>query len=148
MVVSLEGQEMTEYIPDYGNMPVKIDPAMLALIKGAFGKGGLPMPFTKEIFLIDTHVAGTSHRDLENIEPDLASGSLLCFKRDPDNKHDKLAIKIHDDKGNHLGFVPQAKNEVLARLMDAGKLIFGKLEAKEWQGNWLKLKIRVFMREM
>ncbi len=139
---------MTEAPSPYGNMPAKIDPAMLALMKGAFGKEGLPMPFTKEIFLIDSHVAGTTYRDLKDVEPNLLPGGLLCFKRDPENKHDKLAIMILDDKGNHLGFVPQAKNEVLARLMDAGKLIFGKLEHKEWRGDWLQLKIRVFMREM
>lgn len=130
------------------NMPIKLDPAMLALMKGAFGQGGLPMPFTKEIFLIDSHVAGTTHRDLKDVEPSLSAGDLLCFKREPDNKHDKLAIKVYDEAGHLLGFVPQTKNEVLARLMDAGKLIFGKLEKKEWQGSWLKLTIRVFMREM
>ncbi len=43
--------------------------------------------------------------------------------------------------------VLQKKNEVLARLMDAGKLIFGKLEAKEWIDDWLKLDVRVFMRD-
>ncbi|OVE73940.1 hypothetical protein BVX94_02380 [bacterium B17] len=139
---------MTETIPNYGKLPAKVDPTMLALMKGAFGKEGLPMPFTKEVFLIDTHVAGTSFRELDDVEPNLSNGDLLCFKRDPENEHDKLAIMIHDDKGNHLGFVPQAKNEILARLMDAGKLIFGKLENKEWCGNWLKLKIRVFMREI
>jgi len=127
---------------------VKVDPAMHALMKGSFGKGGLPMPFTKEIFLIDTHIAGTSFRELDDVEPNLSIGDLLCFKRDPDNQHDPLAILIHDEKGNPLGFVPQNKNEILARLMDAGKLILGRLEHKEWKGKWLKLKIRVFMREL
>jgi hypothetical protein len=148
MVVYLEENGMTEVIPNSGNIPAKIDPAMLALMKGAFGKEGLPMPFTKEIFLIDTHVAGTTHRDVKDVEPNLTTGNLLCFKRDPKNKHDELAIKIHDEKGNELGYVPREKNEVLARLMDAGKLIIGKLEAKEWHGNWLKLTTRVFMREL
>ena len=130
------------------NLPVKVDPTMLALMKGAFGKEGLPMPFTKEIFLIDTHVAGTTYRDLEEAEPNLTSGDLLCFKRDPNNKHDKLAILIHDEKGTHLGYVPKSRNEILARLMDAGKLILGRIESKEWCGDWLELKIRVFMREV
>jgi hypothetical protein len=133
---------------DTNNTLVTIDPTMVALIKGAFGEKGLPMPFTKEIFLIDTHVAGTSHRNLEDIEPGLSCGDLLCFKRDAKNKYDKLAIIIHDDKGNQLGFVPREQNEILARLMDAGKLILGRLEKKTWHGDWLKLKIRVFMREL
>jgi len=121
---------------------------MFALIRGAFGKGGLPMPFTKEIFLIETHVAGTGYRDLEQIEPGLSEGDLFGFKREPENEHDPLAILIHDKDGQKLGYVPKDKNEVLARLMDAGKLIFGKLESKRWQGNWLELTIRVFMREL
>jgi hypothetical protein len=31
---------------------------------------------------------------------------------------------------HHLGCVPRAKNEAPARLMDAGKLLFAKLESK------------------
>jgi hypothetical protein len=34
-----------------------------------------------------------------------------------------------------------------ARLMDAGTLLFGKLEGKSWVGGWLKLDIRVFLRD-
>lgn len=131
-----------------GNLPVKMDPTILALMRGSFKGDGLPMPFAKEIFLIDTHVAGTTHRNLEGVEPNLKSGDLLCFKRDPGNKHDALAIQIFDEDGHDLGFVPKVKNEVLARLMDAGKLIFGKLENKNWRGSWLELSIRVFMREI
>ncbi len=130
------------------SVPVKIDPAMWALMKGAFGAGGMPMPFTREIFLIDTHIAGTTHRDLDDIEPLLEIGELLCFKRDPDNKYDKLAIRIYDERGNWLGFVPKKNNAILARLMDAGKLIIGRLEDKSRENNWLKLAIRIYMREI
>lgn len=31
--------------------------------------------------------------------------------------------------------------------MDAGKLLFGRLESKEKQGTWLKAQMRVFMRD-
>ncbi len=72
---------------------------------------------------------------------------LLPLKREPANEHDPLAIMILDEKGNHLGYVPRAKNEALARLMDAGKLLFGRLESKEWQGNWLKAGVRIFLRD-
>ena len=54
---------------------------------------------------------------------------------------------IFDTAGHHLGYIPNAKNEALARLMDAGKLLFGRLEQKQWQGDWLKADIRVFMRD-
>lgn len=124
------------------------DPSLLALLKGSFGKNGLALPFVQEIFLMECHIAGTSYCDLEEVEKDINIADLLVFKREPDNKHDGLAILIFDQSGNKLGYVPRAKNEVLARLMDAGKLIFGKLESKEWLDSWLKLDIRVYMRDM
>lgn len=126
---------------------VPFDPALLALLKGSFGKDGLALPFVQEIFLMECHVAGTSYCGLEDVEPELNVSDLLIFKREPDNSHDHLAILILDQKGRKLGYVPKAKNEVAARLMDAGKLIFGKLEAKEWHDAWLKLDVRVYMRD-
>ncbi len=126
---------------------VQIDPKLLALLHGAFGKDGGLQPFAREIMLIECHIAGTSYRDIKGIEPTLAVGSLLVLKREPDNAHDALAIMIADETGHHLGYVPRVKNEALARLMDAGKLLFGKLEKKEWVGDWLKVEMRVFMRD-
>ena len=128
-----------------------IDPKILAIIKGSFDKSGLPLPFVKEIFLMDCHVAGTSHLDLSQVEPSLTLDAPLILKREPDNRHDPMAIQIFEEHGNRIGYVPKAKNEVVARLMDAGKLIFGKLFAKDWEGynnNWLKLQIKVYMRDL
>lgn len=123
------------------------DPSLLALLNGSFGKDGLALPFVQEIFLMECHVAGTSHCDLDEVEKEIKVSDILVFKREPENKHDDLAILIFDQLGNKLGYVPRAKNEVLARLMDASKLLFGKLETKEWLGSWLKLDIRVYMRD-
>jgi len=97
---------------------------------------------------LECHIAGTSYQDLEAVEPDLNIGDALLFRREPDNAHDPLAVAIYDRQERKLGYLPRAKNEVPARLMDAGKLLFGKLEAKEWVGKWLKITIRVFMKDM
>ena len=133
------------------NTLVAIDPTILAIIKGSFGKDGLPMPFVKEIYLMDCHVAGTSHLDLSQVEPGLSVDSPLIFKREPDNQYDPLAIQIFDEHGNRVGYVPKTKNEVTARLLDAGKLIFGKLFEKSLEGygsTWLKLQVKVYMRDL
>lgn len=132
------------------NSLVAIDPKILALIKSAFGNDGLPLPFIREVFLMECHVAGTSYQNLKEAEPGLVSGSVLIFKREPENLYDPLAIRIYDEQNNCIGYVPRAKNEVIARLMDAGKLIFGKLLEKSQEGGggrWLKLMIRVYLRE-
>lgn len=124
------------------------DPSMLAILKGSFGKDGLALPFVQEIFLMQCHVAGTSYCDLDEVEKELNVADILVFKREPDNQYDNLAILIFDQSGNKFGYVPRAKNEVIARLMDAGKLLFGKLETKEWKDRWLKLGVRVYMRDI
>ncbi len=124
-----------------------IDPALLALLHGSFQKGGQLQPFVREIMLVECAIAGTGFRQLKEVKPLLSLGSLLPLKREPANDHDPLAIMILNESGNHLGYVPRTKNEALARLMDAGKLLFGRLESKEWQGNWLKAGIRIYLRD-
>ena len=129
------------------NSLVSIDPALLALIHGSFGKDGGLMPFAREIMLIECEIAGTSHRDLKDVEPGLLPGALMVLKRDAGNPYDALAIMILSESGHPLGYIPRAKNEALARLMDAGKILFARLEAKSWQGDWLRAEVRVFLRD-
>ena len=124
-----------------------IDDIKKALMREAFDGQGFPMPFTKEIFLIACHVAGTHYRNVRDFESELRIDDFLVLKREPENPHDPLAIAILDEKGRMLGYVPKAKNEVLARLMDGGKFVFGKLVSKGWMENWLKIEIRIFMRD-
>ncbi len=129
------------------NALAKIDPALLALMHGSFGKDNALQPFAREIMLIECHVAGTTHQDVKPIEPQLLPGLILPLQREPQNPHDRLAIVILTESGHRLGYVPRAKNEALARLMDAGKLLFGKLESKTWQGEWLKIAAHIYMRD-
>ncbi len=111
-------------------------------------KGELPSPFSREIFLIDVHIAGTSYIDLSEIEPELLPGEIIFLKRETENKYDNLAIIILDKKGRKIGYVPRDKNEVLARLMDAGKMIFGKIITKNYIDNWLKIDVEIFLKEI
>lgn len=110
--------------------------------------GGLTAPFAKEIFLIETHIAGTSHVPIREIEPTLAAGVSLVLRREPDNLHDELAILILTENGEKLGYVPRDRNEILARLMDAGKFLIARLEEKQWHGDWLRVSARVFLRDV
>ena len=125
----------------------KIDPALLALIHGSFGKDGALQPFARETMLMECQIAGLSYRNVKQIEPKLMPGDRLPLKREPENPHDPLAIMILTEAGEHLGYVPRAKNETLARLMDAGKLLFAKLESKSWQGDCLRVSTHIYLRD-
>lgn len=112
--------------------------------------GGLsiPKPFEREIFLFDTGVAGTTHIEgIEELEPHLHCEDRLDFFREPDNPYDPQAIVIKTENGVKIGYVPKQDNVVFARLMDAGKLLFGRIASKEKKGDWVKISIKIFLRE-
>jgi len=112
--------------------------------------GGLtmPKPFEKDIFLFDSHVAGTTFIEgIEELEPHLNIDDRLDFFREPDNKHDPKAIVIKNADGVKIGYVPREDNVIFSRLMDAGKLLFGRITYKEMKGKWLKINIKIFLHE-
>lgn len=115
------------------------------------GKGGgltIPKPFERDIFLFDTFVAGTTHIEgVEELALHLAVDDKLDFFREPDNHYDPKAIVIKTGNGVKIGYVPREDNVVFSRLMDAGKLLFGKITAKETKGKWIKIKIGIYLHE-
>ena len=127
---------------------VKIDPKYLEIVRTSLTNNGLPKPFVQEVELLDCNVAGTTFLDLDDIEPKLKKHQLLMLQRELKNEYDNNAILILTEEGQKLGYVPQDKNEVLSKLMDAGKLLFGRLDEKSWVDDWLKLDIQVYLRDL
>ncbi len=114
------------------------------------GQGGLtiPKPFEHDIFLFDSHIAGTSFIEgIEELEPHLKIDDRLDFFREPDNPHDTKAIVIKNTDGIKVGYVPREDNVIFSRLMDAGKLLFGRITNKEMKGKWLKINIKIYLHE-
>jgi len=126
---------------------VKIDPKYLEFVRISLDEEGLPKPFVREVELLNCNIAGTTFLDLDEIEPGLREHQLLMLKREPKNKNDDKAILILTEDGQKLGYVPKKQNEVLSNLMDAGKLLFGRLDNKTWVDTWLKLDVQVFLRD-
>ena len=127
---------------------IKIDPKYLEIVRTSLDKTGLPKPFVQEVELLNCNIAGTTFLNLKDIEPNLKKNQLLVLKREPKNKYDDKAILILTEEGQKLGYVPQEKNEILSSLMDAGKLLFGRLDEKNWVGRWLRLDIQVYLRDL
>ena len=126
---------------------VTIDPQYLEFVRTSLDEKGLPKPFVREVELLNCNIAGTTFLDLDEIEPELKKYQLLMLIREPKNENDDKAILILTEDGQKLGYVPKKKNEVLSNLMDAGKLLFGRLNKKTWVDTWLKLDVQVFLRD-
>ena len=108
----------------------------------------LPKPFERDIYLFDSHVAGTSHIDnIESIGEQLKDGDRLVFYREPDNETDPQAIRIETLTKEKIGYVPRQDNIIFSRLMDAGKVLFARVVEKELLGKWLKIKIKIYLHE-
>ena len=115
----------------------------------------LPLPFEQDIFLYGTEIAGTRYR--ENIR------ELYELIREPENPYDEYAIRIDvdedglpgydpaktdlGDKSRMLGYVPRAFNKPFARLMDAGKLLYGTVRDKEYSANYYRIVVKIYMRD-
>ncbi len=121
---------------------------LLSVLHQADGAVDFSKPFERDVYLFDTYVAGTSHiTGIEDLEPHLQVGDKLDFYREPNNPYDPQAIVVKIADGVKIGYIPQKDNIVFARLMDSGKLLFGKITAKETKGSWTKIEIQVFLRD-
>lgn len=121
---------------------------LMSLLHNQNGELAVPKPFEKDIFLFDTHIAGTSYFDgIEELEAHLNEDDKLDFFREPDNKYDKRAIVIKTIDGVKIGYVPRYDNAIFSRLMDAGKLLFGRISSKEGSGRWVRINIKVYLHE-
>ena len=101
-------------------------------------------PLVSEIHLFDTFIAGTTH--LEDTLPleKLAIGDKVSLRRE-NNKFDDKAILIVDADGSKLGYIPEKDNLIFSRLMDAGKLLIGKVTDKEDFGSFKKIAIGIYL---
>ena len=105
---------------------------LIGLLHSQNGELTMPKPFEREIFLFDTYIAGTSFIEgIEEFEQHLNEGDKLDFFREPDNIYDSKAIVIKTDNGVKIGYVPRNDNAIFSRLMDAGKLLFGRITSKK-----------------
>lgn len=100
----------------------------------------------KDILVLECLVAGTSFRNVKKVEAELLHKVKLEIVREAKNEFDEFAVALHFNQ-NKIGYIPRDKNEVIARLMDAGKSFFATIEAKEWEGNWLKIEVKVYLKD-
>lgn len=107
----------------------------------------LPERNGKDIHLIDTHIAGTGYiSGFADIEKELTEGTRLIFVREWNNNYDGWAIRVESPTNVKTGYLPRNVNEIIARLMDAGEIVYGKILGRRYEGNWEKILISVYLK--
>ena len=106
-----------------------------------------PAAAPREIRLVGTHVAGTAYYDAEAAVGRLRPGQRLALRRQPGNRYDALAIEVLGPGGHKLGYVPRRRNEIPARLLDAGKRLSARTESIDRRGNWLNVRVSLYLED-
>ena len=106
--------------------------------------GGLLKPLITEIHLFDTFVAGTTHLQDPSVLEEIRIGDRLSLLRE-DNKFDSNAVLILTADKRKLGYIPEKDNIILARLMDAGKMLAAKIKGIEKKGSFTKIAIGIYL---
>ena len=106
----------------------------------------IPSPFMKDIYLLRQAIVGTRYLGgSDELVEDLKPGSRISFVAEPDNKFDEHAVMALDCQGRKLGYIPEKDNLVFSRLMDAGKLLAGKVNDVEKKGSFTKIGIGIYL---
>ncbi|UCV18516.1 HIRAN domain-containing protein [Ferribacterium limneticum] len=90
-------------------------------------------------------LAGSQFYALETFWSEIKVGDALALIREPDNKHDRNAIRV-EWQGHQLGYVPRAQNRAVAAAMDAGDRLSARVSSLSDNKNpWQRLAFEVFV---
>jgi len=122
------------------------DKNIVSILNSGNALSDLGKPFAKQIYLISASIAGAYYvENIYDLLEEIKIDAKLRFVREPDNQYDELAILVKDQNDNKLGYVPRQKNPILARLMDAGKLIYGTVKSVNNDDKFINIEMEIFM---
>lgn len=108
------------------------------------GVNELIKPLTKEVFLLDSYIAGITNIEDKTILDAINEGDKLTLQREKNSFDDNAILVLTVDK-KKLGYVPEKDNVVFSRLMDAGKLIIAKVKHAERGAIFQKVGIGLYL---
>jgi hypothetical protein len=71
-------------------------------------------------------LAGFRHYEAPNLWGEVRAGDELSLVREPDNPHDRNAVRV-EWRSFKLGYVPRAQNEAVARMLDRGTRLIARI---------------------
>lgn len=101
-------------------------------------------PLIKEIHLFDTYVSGTMFIDEKDVLEKLSNGQEVSLEREK-NKFDENAVAILTSDRKKIGYIPEEDSSIFARLMDAGKLLRGRIQSIGSECGITKIVVGIFL---
>ncbi|MCC7083032.1 MAG: HIRAN domain-containing protein [Burkholderiales bacterium] len=100
-------------------MSIRAKPLLLAMLGACSAHGALAQDMPARIIVQSSPLAGFRHYEAPNLWGEVRSGDELALVREPDNPHDRNAVRV-EWRSLKLGYVPRAQNAAVARMLDRG----------------------------
>jgi hypothetical protein len=99
----------------------------------------------RRIELQRSPVAGFQYHQGEAVWPQLGVGAAMDLAREPDNPHDRRAVRV-DWHGHKLGYVPRIDNAAVSQLLDRGEALAAEIVALRNSDNpWERIEFAVYL---
>lgn len=98
-----------------------------------------------KILVQSSPLAGSQYYALSEAWPQIKPGDRLTLTREPDNRHDRNAIRV-DWNGRQLGYVPRAENRAVAAALDRGERLEARvLQLRDAHDPWQRVVFAVYL---
>jgi hypothetical protein len=100
---------------------------------------------TSRLILQTSPLAGFQHHAGRVLFPFMQVGDTLVLQREPANPHDPQAVRV-EWRGVQIGYAPRADNVDLARLMDRGTRVEGRiLNLQKGRDPWKRVLMELYV---
>lgn len=97
------------------------------------------------ILLQDSPLAGFQYHAGKALWPQMRVGDALTLVREPDNPHDRNAVRV-DWRGSKIGYVPRRENADVARFLDRGALLEARIaRLAEVRDPWSRVRFEILI---
>ena len=97
------------------------------------------------ILIQSSPLAGYQYHAGSDVWDRLKVGDELKLVREPDNAHDRNAIRV-EWQGRQLGYLPRAENQAIALELDRGTRVEARISRlREARNPWQRVLIDVFV---
>ncbi|KFB69607.1 HIRAN domain-containing protein [Candidatus Accumulibacter vicinus] len=100
---------------------------------------------TIRVLVQSSPLAGSQYYAVAELWSQIKPGDRLILIREPDNRHDRKAIRV-EWNGRLLGYVPRAENRAVAQAIDAGEKLEARVSRLRDDPNpWRRVEFEVFL---
>ena len=107
--------------------------------------GGNATAESVKVLVQSSPLAGSQYYAAGELRDQIRVGDRLSLTREPGNRHDANAVRV-DWNGRTLGYVPRTENRAVARALDAGERLEGRVSRlREDRNPWKRVELEVFL---